>query len=87
MGNIKIQESNIDLTFGRTGKIAIFLYSGDGDPVSELNSAVSTYVGYNSYHQFIDINMDNPWIRVIMSDLNEMEQVDFDPLIHRLNND
>lgn len=84
MGKVKIQESKIDLTHGRKGKVAVLIYHGEEDPVSKLDLAVHQYVGNVGYNEFIDINMDNPWVRVILSGINEMEQVDFDPTIHKL---
>lgn len=84
MGQIKIQESEITLTHGRTGKIAVITYLGEEDPVAILDQAVSTYVANKGYNEFIDINMDNPWTRVVMSGINEMNQMDFDPNTHRL---
>jgi len=84
MGKVTIQESTIDLTFGRKGKIAVFMYVGEDDPVAILDNAVSQYVGHEGYSEFIDINMDNPWVRVVMSGVNEMNQVPFNPAIHKL---
>jgi hypothetical protein len=52
--------------------------------VKTLDYAVSQYVGYKPFTQFIDIEMDNPWVRVIVFGINEMNQEDFDPLKHRL---
>jgi hypothetical protein len=65
-------------------KIAIFAYTGSGDPVLYLNDAVSQYVGHEGYNEFIDANMDNPWVRVIIKGLNDMDQTEFDPQIHHL---
>jgi hypothetical protein len=84
MGRIKIQESRIELTGGRFGKIAVLIYAGEGDPDVALESAVSSYVGNVGYNEFVDINMDNPWVRVVMSGMNEMTQEDFDPQKHML---
>lgn len=84
MGKIKIQESTINLTQGRTAKIAVLIYVGEEDPVVALDKARDEYVGLESYNEFIDYNMDNPWYRVIISEINEMNQVDFDPLVHKL---
>ena len=84
MGQVKIQESTVDLTRGRKGKIAVLIYVGDDDPIAKLDLAVSEYVGRVGYSEFIDINNDNPWVRVILSDINDMNQVNFDPLIHEL---
>lgn len=84
MGQIKIEESEINLTHNRKGKVAILMHSGDGDPVNELDWAVNQYVGNELHMQFVDINMDNPWVRVIISGINEMEQENFDPTKHGL---
>ncbi len=84
MPEVTIQESVIELTHGRKGKIAVLMYIGAEDPVVELDSAVSAYVGHSNHAQFIDINMDNPWVRVIIYGMNEIKQEDFDPLRHKL---
>jgi hypothetical protein len=84
MRNVKIQESTIDLTLGRKGQVAVLIYVGTDDPVATLDWAVSEYVGTVGYNEYIDINMDNPWTRVIISKINDMKQDDFDPTIHRL---
>lgn len=84
MGQVKIQESIIDLTHGRKGKVAVLIYVGEDDPIAKLDWAVCEYVGRVGYSEFIDINNDNPWVRVILSDINDMNQVDFDPSIHKL---
>jgi len=84
MEKIIIQESSIELTHDRKGQIAVLMYVGDKDPVAKLNLAVSQYVGNFSHIQFVDINMDNPWVRVIITGINEMNQEDFNPLIHKL---
>jgi hypothetical protein len=86
MRNVKIQESEIDLTNGQKGQVAILIYVGGEDPVADLEWAVSEYVGNVGHIQFIDINMDNPWMRVIISGINNMKQEDFDPKTHKLFN-
>ena len=65
-------------------KVGILMYTGSGDPVKHLNDAVHHYVGHEGYNEFIDANMDNPWIRVIIKGINDIEQVEFNPEIHRL---
>jgi len=84
MGKVIFQESIINLTQGRKGKVAMFMFAGDEDPVPKLDWAVSEYVGHEGYMEFIDINMDNPWTRVVISGINDMEQVEFDPSKHKL---
>jgi hypothetical protein len=64
--------------------VGILIYTGSGDPAKHLNEAVHLYVRQEGYNEFIDANMDNPWIRVIIKGLNEMEQTEFKPEIHHL---
>lgn len=84
MEEVKIQESTIELRNGQKGKIAILIYVGDDDPIPKLDWAVSEYVESIPYSEFIDINNDNPWVRVILSDINNMTQENFDPSFHKL---
>jgi len=48
-------------------KIAIFRYNGDNDPVRHLDDAIRVYTDSckYSYTEFIDMNMDNPWVRIV----------------------
>lgn len=42
-------------------------YSGDGDPVSNIDKFISDKNIINKNHcEFVDINMDNPWVRFIV---------------------
>mgnify|MGYP007046708457 CR=1 FL=1 len=84
MGKVIFQESTINLTHGRKGKVAVFRFVGEEDPVAKLDWAVSEYVGHDGYMEFIDINMDNPWTRVVICGINDMEQVEFDPTKHKI---
>jgi hypothetical protein len=84
MEKIIFQESSFNLTHGRKGKLAVFMYVGSDDPVEKLDEAVSKYVGHDGYYEYVDINMDNPWTRVILSNINDMEQVEFDPSKHKM---
>ena len=86
MGQVKIQESSTILKNGKNGKVAFLIYDGVDDPVGKLDSAVSEYVGNVEHKHFVDINMDNPWIRVVVSGINEMEKYDFNPKEHNLKN-
>jgi ABC-type uncharacterized transport system substrate-binding protein len=44
----------------------IINYRGDNDPVAKLNEKVSELTKDLRYYEFIDMNMDNPWVRVIV---------------------
>ncbi len=61
-GRICIQESMT----GNGTKIAILNYVGEDDPVQALDEAVLQYTNGHDYTEFIDMNMDNPWVRVII---------------------
>lgn len=86
MGKITLLESKIDLTHERKGKLAVFMHTGQGNPVEELTSAVSQYVGNAGHKEFVDIENDNPSIRVVISNINDLYQQEFDPSKHRLSN-
>ena len=43
-----------------------------------MNDAVSKYVGSTGYNEFVEIYLDNPWIRVIISGINELDYKIFD---------
>ncbi len=78
MGKVKFQESTIDLKHDRHGKIAVFFYEGSDDPRGALDQAVSKYVQHDSFSQFVEISRNNPWVRVVILGMNEMDQKDFD---------
>lgn len=65
-------------------KVAILIYNGTGDPVQNLDQAVNLYVKNEDYSEFIDANMDNTRIRVIVKGINEMEKEPFNPVEHQL---
>lgn len=81
---LSINEAIYDLENGKKGKIAVLIYSGSGDPKPILDYAVNIYSN-DLFSEFIDANLDNPWMRVILSDVNEMNQEIFDADKHRLN--
>lgn len=48
------------------------------NPTSYMNAAVAEYVSSGRGHnQFIEITMDNPWIRLLVTDINSMPFIDF----------
>jgi hypothetical protein len=80
---LTINESDYKTKKGK-GRIAVFLYGGKKDPRQVLDNAIYQYVGNNGYHELVDSNMDNPWMRVILSDINNIEQKQFDGDIHKI---
>jgi hypothetical protein len=81
---LTINEAEYDLPKSGKGKIAVFIYAGGADPAKILDYAIHLYVEDNGYHELIDANLDNPWMRVILSDINSMTQEPFDSIKHKL---
>jgi spermidine synthase len=81
--DLTINESEYNLENGKKGKVAVFLYSGSGDPIKILHNAIKSYVGDNQYYEFIDSSFSNPWMRVVVSNINDMKQESFDQYIKR----
>ncbi len=65
-------------------KVGILVYTGAGDPIKHLREAVRQYVGNEGYNEFIDANMDNPWVKVIIKGILDVEKLEFNPKIHNL---
>jgi hypothetical protein len=75
---VRISEHNFTNSKGDViGKCAILRSYYPGDVVEMLNTAVSRYVGDVPYNEFIDINMDDPWTRVIISDMINSDTADW----------
>ena len=81
---LTINEAEYFLENEGKGKIAVFIYAGSGEPKQFLDYAVSEYVETNAHHVLIDANLDNPWMRVIISDINNMHQEPYDVFDHKL---
>lgn len=53
------------------GKIAILKANPTVEsPKKLLDCAIGEYVGNKSYNDFVEIYLDNPWIRVIVGGIN-----------------
>lgn len=58
----------------RIGKLAVLIGGLRSEqPIMFMDAAVSNYVGRTGYSEFIEIHMDNPWVRVILTDLNNLQ--------------
>jgi hypothetical protein len=82
--DLKINTAEYDLPNGAKGKIAVFIYSGNGNPTAWLDLAVGKYVEDAGHYELIDAKLENPWMRVVLSDINDMEQEIFNPEKHKL---
>ncbi len=75
MEGVRINESVWNADNGNIGKIAVFTYAGNLDPSSVLELAVIKYVGDSKdYHELVDANMNCPWVRVVISGIDDMSQ-------------
>jgi hypothetical protein len=78
MKGVRINESVWTSDNGNTGKVAIFTYAGDLDPSAVLEQAVRNYVGDSKkYVELMDAHMNCPWMRGIVSGINDMSQVEW----------
>lgn len=48
------------------------------NPTGLMDTAVSQYVGSNGYNEFVEIYLDNPWVRVVVIGINELDYKPFD---------
>ena len=73
MEDVKIFEHEWTSSNAKPNKLAI-LWGGmnQDNPTAYMNNAVSKYVQRTGYNQFVEIHMDNPWLRVIVKDINEL---------------
>jgi hypothetical protein len=79
MKDVKVNISSYQITHNRKAKIAVLMYVGDSDPRPILDEAVRAFVRNKGHHELIDANLDNPWMRVVLENINDMTQKDFDP--------
>jgi len=66
--NTVFKEGDIEYEYTKLGKnnlVGIY-YSGEGDVVLEINKFLTNKFGDDKYTEFIDMNMDNPWVRIIV---------------------
>jgi hypothetical protein len=83
---LTINEAEFPLENKCKGKIAVFIYIGELDPKTVLDTAVINYVDNCEYIELIDSKLDNPWMRVIISGINDMKQELFNSEKHKIEN-
>ncbi len=68
---MKVKIFEQDLTSG--GKLAILIGGMDSvEPKNDMDKVVSKYVDGNTYNDFVDYHLDNPWVRVVIQGMNEL---------------
>lgn len=79
MNKVEIFEQPLTKDNETVGKVTILRGGLNTDnPTAIMNDAVSKYVGSTGYNEFVEIYLDNPWIRVIISGINELDYKTFD---------
>lgn len=79
MNKVEIFEQPLTKDNETVGKVTILRGGLNTDnPTAIMNAAVSKYVGSTGYNEFVEIYLDNPWIRVIISGINELDYKTFD---------
>jgi hypothetical protein len=66
--NKKYTEGDIEYEYTKLGSntlIGIY-YRGDGDPVRKMDEFMRDKFSNQYYTEYVDINMDNPWVRIIV---------------------
>jgi hypothetical protein len=81
---LTISESEYKLEKNGKGKIAVFMYVGGGDPRAILDYAIKNYVDNIGHYELMDASLGNPWMRVILSNINDIKQEEFDTSKHKL---
>jgi hypothetical protein len=78
MNKIEIFEQELKNRNKIVGKVAILRGGLNTDnPTAIMNDAVSTYVGTKGYNEFVEVFLDNPWVRVVVSGINELDYKEF----------
>lgn len=80
MNEIEIFQSELRHLQNCVCKLAVLrCKTSVSQPALFLDTAVSSYVEYESYNEFVDIDSGNPWIRVILSGVNELDYQEWRP--------
>lgn len=78
MNNIEIAEQKLKKGDITVGKVAILRGGLNTDnPTAIMNEAVSTYVQRKGYNEFVEIFLDNPWVRVVVGGINDLDYQPF----------
>lgn len=79
MEGVKIFEQELEDNNGnKKGKIAI-MYGGldEENPKKIMDDVVLKYTNGKPHSQYVDIHLDNPWFRIVLSGVNDLNFEDF----------
>jgi hypothetical protein len=73
MNLVSIAQFNLTHPNGRQDRLAILKCDeGSPNPKGVLEYAVNKYVVNEGFNEFVQIELDNPWMRLIIRDINEL---------------
>ena len=73
MKDVQIYQQKLYSGGREKGKVAILWGGTTSDtPVDVMTRAVETYVGHDSYMEFVDKRLNQPWLRVIIKGINDI---------------
>jgi hypothetical protein len=66
--NKKYTDGDIEYEYSKLGKNTLLgiYYRGDNDTVREIDKFIRSKVSTENYTEYVDMNMDNPWVRIIV---------------------
>jgi hypothetical protein len=66
--NKKYTEGDIEYEYTKLGSNTLIgiSYRGEGDPVMEMDEFMKNKISNKYYTEYVDMNMDNPWVRIIV---------------------
>ena len=66
--NKKYTEGDIEYEYTKLGSNTLMgiYYRGDNDTVREIDKFIRSKVSTENYTEYVDMNMDNPWVRIIV---------------------
>ncbi len=66
--NKKYTEGDIEYEYTKLGSNTLMgiYYRGDNDPVRKIDKFIRNQISNKDYTEFVDMNMDNPWVRIIV---------------------
>jgi len=66
--NKKYTEGDIEYEYTKLGSNTLMgiYYRGDNDVVREIDKFIRSKVSTENYTEYVDMNMDNPWVRIIV---------------------
>lgn len=84
--DVEIFEQEIKTKKGRRFKVAV-LHGGFTQeyPKEYMDNVVAEYTKGYLHNQFVESHLDMPWVRVILTGINDLDYIPFDN--HHLNGD